>query len=208
MSQSLSFAELYVALDPKSIHKANQSKPLCENIFDVPRSDLFETYNRLRQAFWSNEPSIDTTIATLNNNTTTLTNDTTSPFIEQKIATPASPSIPLKRQPSDLEIIPSEVQEQILLNTNTKRRRIDRTDSPKLQQQQQKELFGSAKIPSLYTLWGIKRIIIQQLRCSLPKCDQQCNQEQKQHLKRYIEPILLSTRRQCLSLEEALKRWE
>ncbi|KAI7853883.1 hypothetical protein BDC45DRAFT_510350 [Circinella umbellata] len=167
MSHSLSFAELYVALDPTSIHNANQSKPLCENIFDVPRSDLFETYNRLRQAFWSNEPSIDT--ISLTSNTTITTNDTTPTFIEQKIATPASPSIPLKRQPSDLEIIPSEVQDQIPLNTNTKRRRIDRTDSPK--PQQQKELFGSAKIPSLYTLWGIKRIIIQQLRCSLPSKD-------------------------------------
>ena len=42
----------------------------------------------------------------------------------------------------------------------------------------------------------------------IKECDQQCNQEQKQHLKRYIEPILFSTRRQCSSLEEALKRWE
>ncbi|KAI9244820.1 hypothetical protein BDA99DRAFT_528733 [Phascolomyces articulosus] len=228
MSQTLSFTELCNAIDPKSIGNASESKPLCENIFDVPRSDLFETYNRLRETFWSNEPPPTTTSPTTSSliSTEPITNlikptltttaiTATTNVVAEPVAKTVSPP-PLKRQTTDPDILLAQQQ----LNTNGKRRRLDKTELPNVQiQQQQKELFGSAEILSLYTLWGIKRIMIQQLRCNLPsydetkmvalikECDQQCSQEQKHHLKRYIEPILISTRRHCSSLEEALKRW-
>ncbi|KAI9496428.1 hypothetical protein BDB00DRAFT_869368 [Zychaea mexicana] len=219
MAQSLSFAELSFAIDPSSAKNIKESKPLCENIFDVPRSELFETYERLRQAFWTDTPIV--AVGTTATTTTKYTTPTTSSYnINNDIEMIPTSASPTKRQLSE-----PETPQQ---SSFGKRRRVDSSSATELslkptiqpQNQQQQQLCASAVIPSLMTLWGLKRIMIQQLRCSLPsydetkmtmvieQCDQQCNQEQKQHLKQYMEPILIATRRHCPALEEALKRWQ
>ncbi|KAI8137832.1 hypothetical protein BJV82DRAFT_326682 [Fennellomyces sp. T-0311] len=135
MAQSLSFSELCLALDPTFATNAAETKPLCENIFDVPRSELFESYNRLREAFWTTVP-----IAT--------------PPVQQNVV-----EAPLVKRHS---IEPEQAQPQ----RQVKRRRTETASISEASNY--KELVASSLSPSLLTLWGIKRILIQQIRSSLP----------------------------------------
>ncbi|CDH58335.1 predicted protein [Lichtheimia corymbifera JMRC:FSU:9682] len=173
-------------------------KTLCENIFDVSRTDLLDTYERLRLSFWNDTPGISSSPP--------------APLEGPSLSEPAtqSPTLPRKRH----------VSEPVLEKTTTVSRRQDtKITRPQPQQQQQQHDYSSSAVsPNLHTLWGWKKAFIRELRMDKPnynedrllelanECDRKCNSKQRQHLAIYLTGITKALRRED-RFTSKLKEW-
>ncbi|KAI7884706.1 hypothetical protein K492DRAFT_173636 [Lichtheimia hyalospora FSU 10163] len=164
-------------------------KALCENIFDVSRTDLLPTYERLRVTFWNDSPKVEI-----------------SPPLERaSLSEPVviPPSLPRKRHVSEPDLKKTTVSKQ---------RKLAR---PSIQQD---AYIVSAVSPNLRTLWGWKKAFIRELRMDKPnyneerllelsnECYRQCNRKQRQHLAMYLMTIIKALRRED-QFTNKLKEW-
>ncbi|KAJ8653414.1 hypothetical protein O0I10_010960 [Lichtheimia ornata] len=159
-------------------------KTLCENIFDVSRTDLLDTYERLRLSFWSD-------------NTQDISSPSSPPLEGPSLSEPVSqsPTLPRKRH----------VSEPVLEKTTVSRRQDTKLTRPPPPPQQH-DYSASAVSPNLHTLWGWKKAFIRELRMEKPnyneerllelanECGRRCDSKQRKHLAKYLSGITKALR--------------
>ncbi|ORY93813.1 hypothetical protein BCR43DRAFT_495374 [Syncephalastrum racemosum] len=178
--------------DLESIAQQNlgaERTPLCENIFDVQYSDLFESYSRLREAFW--RPKVPPVRRT----------PSPEPTTPGVIVPAAAPEQAKKRTRADSETPtpPKRVKRTLKRTTRSKKR------------------MASAVVPCLDTMWGLKQDLLRHLRrdhtqydhtefsALLTQCARICSRRQLHHLANYLVPVAEELRRTAASTE--LRKW-
>lgn len=151
-------------------------RPLCDNIFDVPRHDLLESYERLRRAFWYGPATVTRRPKRRSRDD----QESSAEAAESKRArlyerTPSSSS--RQREQSGLSFSSSSSSSWSSLSFQP----VSEEPSPRapevstqaaaaaaIKQRQQptvaKNPFMSSVSPSLVTLWPLKRDLLRQLR--------------------------------------------
>lgn len=151
-------------------------RPLCDNIFDVPRHDLLESYERLRRAFWYG-PATVTRRPKRRSRDDQESSAEAAEFKRARLyeRTPSSSS--RQREQSGLSFSSSSSSSWSSLSFQP----VSEEPSPRapevstqaaaaaaIKQRQQptvaKNPFMSSVSPSLVTLWPLKRDLLRQLR--------------------------------------------
>lgn len=153
-------------------------RPLCDNIFDVPRHDLLESYERLRRAFWYGPATVTRRPKRRSRDD----QESSAEAAESKRArlyerTPSSSS--RQREQSGLSFSSSSSSSSSWSSLSFQP--VSEEPSPRapevstqaaaaaaIKQRQQptvaKNPFMSSVSPSLVTLWPLKRDLLRQLR--------------------------------------------
>ncbi|KAI9485797.1 MAG: hypothetical protein EXX96DRAFT_546549 [Benjaminiella poitrasii] len=195
---------------------SKSTPPLCENIFDVQRNELFDVLERLRIAFWSDEVITSPHETTLPNSTAIVDEQK---IIEEEMEEISSPTIqPLKRARSEAneDSIYSSDSDSSMLTSSKKRARlssIKQDESPKLTEekiskQKTPPVSSTSSLQSHVSLWPLKLSLLRQIKTSrynesdivttLTDLCETKPKDQCYHVVVYLIPLAKAMRRESL----------
>ncbi|GAA5805920.1 hypothetical protein HPULCUR_011446 [Helicostylum pulchrum] len=198
-------SDLSESISPSDgLDSKRSSKPLCDNIFDVQRSELVEVLERLRTAFWSDAITLPTLI----------TPQLQTPQLQTPLQT-------LKRSLSEPDEDTSYQNTEIVPKLIAKKRA--RLNTPQAEEVAVKKSPSTPITPpspkslqSFASLWPLKKSILRQIKTTnrykesqlltvLTDIYQTKSTEQTRHLAAYFIPVAKAMRRD--TIVKLLEQW-
>ncbi|KAG2202230.1 hypothetical protein INT47_002149 [Mucor saturninus] len=181
-------------------------KPLCDNIFDVQRSELVEVLERLRIAFWSDEDSLPIPMAIL------------PPTLQEAPAPQTQPSTPQNFKRVFSEHDEDLSYQNIMMEPKpVERKRMRLCEDERLSKKSSVIPPSPKSLPSFSSLWPLKKSILRQIKTSnkynephllkvLTDLYQSKSTEQNNHLALYLIPVAKAMRRDTIT--KVLEQWQ